>query len=286
MSLPESEPPIPEKLHPAHPSWSRNLRLTIAYDGSAYQGWQIQKHGPSIQEEIERAVRQMTGEQTTVESSGRTDAGVHAVGQIANFKTNSRIPAARFRIGLQSYLPDDITILEVADVPLSFHARFQAKRKRYRYLIDNHPAALPFLKKYAWHRHFFLDVEAMHESAQALLGTHDFRGFECHWPNKLSSVRTLFEVTVQKHPGWPMWHQPGFLTSPLPEQEGAYITLDVVGDGFLYNMVRSIMGTLVEVGRGKAPRDEMRRVLTSLDRREGGMTAPAHGLYLVSVDYN
>ncbi len=284
MSLPDPES-LPTSSSFANQKWSRNLRLRIAYDGSAYQGWQIQKHGPSIQEEIERAIHSMTGEQTCVECSGRTDAGVHAVGQIANFKTNSRLPTDRFRLGLRSYLPPDIVILEVEDVPLTFHARFQAKRKRYRYLVDNHPAPLPFLKKYAWHYHVPLDVEAMHESSQALLGTHDFRSFESHWPNKLTSIRTIFDISVRSLAGWPMWHQPGMLTDPLPEPEGGYICLDVMGDGFLYNMVRSIMGTLVNVGRGKSPRNEMHRVLTSLDRGQGGMTAPAHGLYLVGVEY-
>ncbi len=267
-------------------TWSRNLRLKLAYDGSAYQGWQIQKHGPSIQGELERAILSMTGEKTFVESSGRTDAGVHAVGQIANFKSNSRIPAHRFRLGLQSYLPPDIAILEVDEVPLTFHSRFQAKRKRYRYLVDNHPAPLPFLNKYAWHYHVPLDAVAMNDSVQALLGRHDFRGYECHWPNKLSSVRTIYEISVRRLAGWSLWHQPESLT-PLPRcgEDSGYICLDVVGDGFLYNMVRSIMGTLVEVGRGKAARDEMHRVLASLDRREGGITAPACGLYLVSVSY-
>ncbi|MCA9092834.1 MAG: tRNA pseudouridine(38-40) synthase TruA [Planctomycetaceae bacterium] len=288
MPQSDSEPSAADDSVANQQTWSRNFRLKLAYDGSAYHGWQIQQDLPSIQAELERAVFSMTGEKTVVESSGRTDAGVHAAGQVANFKSNSRLPAHRFRLGLQSYLPPDIVVLEVEEVPLTFHARFQAKRKRYRYLIDNHPAPLPFLKKYAWHYHSPLDVAAMHASAQALHGTHDFRSFECHWPNKLSSVRTIFEISVRRLSGWSMWHQSDSLPAvdPASNEEGGYVCLDVVGDGFLYNMVRSIMGTLVEVGRGKAPPDEMHRVLTSLDRRTGGITAPAHGLYLVSVGYD
>ncbi|MFO1023024.1 MAG: tRNA pseudouridine(38-40) synthase TruA [Planctomycetales bacterium] len=263
----------------------RNLRFKVAYDGSAYHGWQIQENGPTIQGALEEAVLKMTGERSVVESSGRTDTGVHAVGQVGHFLTYSRIPVYKFRRGLQSYLPFDIVIMDVEEAPLKFHSRFQAKRKRYRYVVDNHPVSLPFFRNYAWFHHTPLDVEAMHTSVQALIGTHDFRSFETKGPNKESSVRTMFEASVTRLAAWPAWGQPGGLHLPVSTAEGCFVCFDIVGNGFLYNMVRSIMGTLLEIGRGNRNSDEIARALQAQDRREAGMTAPAHGLYLMSVDY-
>src|SRR5262245_31648009 len=180
----------------------RNIRLTLAYDGTNYVGWQVQKNGLSIQEVLERAIEKLTGEKCPVLSAGRTDSGVHALGQVANFFTTSVIPARKFRPALQDFLPHDIVILESCDAPPEFHATFKAVRKQYRYLIDNSPVPLPFLSKYTWSLRRRLDVAAMDEAAQLLLGMHDFRSFETDWPNKVTSVRTIFEIRVARRPLW------------------------------------------------------------------------------------
>jgi tRNA pseudouridine38-40 synthase len=239
-------------------------------------------------------------------SAGRTDSGVHALGQVANFFTTSVIPARKFRPALQDYLPHDIVILDSCEAPPEFHATFKAIRKQYRYLIDNSPVPLPFLSKYTWSLRRRLDVAAMHEAAQLLLGTHDFRSFETDWPNKVTSVRTVFEVRVARQPLWNLFA--GSATSPPLSKGGQgganepvqgpdpiqsdpadettdIICLDIIADGFLYNMVRSIVGTLVNVGRHKWDKSEVARILEAQNRSIAGSTAPACGLFLVEVWY-
>jgi len=262
----------------------RNICLRIAYDGTNYRGWQVQKNGPSVQAEIEEAIARLTRERSPLIAAGRTDAGVHAVGQVAHFLTRSRIPCNNIRRGLQNFLPHDITILEAEDVPESFHARYHATRKRYRYVIDNSLAPLPFLRQYAYQIRGELDVEAMHEAGQRLVGTHDFRCFESHWPNRSTSVRTVMEVTVSRQAVWPVWGQTAALSSPF-SPSGDFICFDVVADGFLYNMVRTIVGTLLKVGRGKWTAETVAQILAHGTRADAGDTAPAHGLYLIQVDY-
>lgn len=288
----------------------RNLRLTLAYDGTNFCGWQVQKNGPSIQAALERAIEKLTGEKCPVFSAGRTDSGVHALGQVANFHTSCKIPAENFRPALQSFLPYDIVILDSCEVPAEFHATFKATRKKYRYLIDNGPVPLPLLRAYTYSIRRALDDAAMHDAAQLLLGKHDFRSFETDWPNKVTSVRTVFEISVRREPVWRLFAGAGF--GGLPgcseerrggegeggrqgeeggvrreerREEGHIICTEIVADGFLYNMVRCIMGTLINVGRGKWPRDEVTRILTSQDRSLAGSTVPASGLYLVEVSY-
>src|SRR6516225_712032 len=184
------------------PPFERNIRLTLAYDGTNYCGWQAQKNGPSIQAVLERAIEKLTGEKSPVLSAGRTDSGVHALGQVANFHTHCAIPAKNFRPALQDFLPRDIVILDSCEVPLEFHATFKTTRKQYRYVIDNSPVPLPFLSKYTWSLRRRLDVAAMQDAAQLLLGKHDFRSFESDWPNKVTSVRTVFEIQVARQPIW------------------------------------------------------------------------------------
>jgi len=262
----------------------RNIRLTLAYDGSRYVGWQIQPNGRSVQEVVERALGKLTGERIHVVAAGRTDSGVHALGQVANFQTGARIPCENIRSGLQNFLPDDVVVREAMEVDASFHATYSAKAKRYRYVILNRRVPDPFVRRYAWHVRTPLDVSAMHRAAQVLVGRHDFRSFESQYPNKASSVRTVTEVTVDRFDGWPVWTQSRSL-SQAPEPTGDFIWLDIVADGFLYNMVRAIVGTLIPVGRGKWTAEDVLRILESQDRAQAGDTAPPHGLYLVNVEY-
>ena len=274
----------------------RNIRLTLAYDGGKFCGWQVQPNGPTIQAELERAIYQLTGEHSAVYSAGRTDSGVHALGQVANFHTGSPIPPEQFRPALQSRLPPEIVILESRAAPPDFHATFSARRKRYRYLLDNSPVALPFLREYAWSHRRRLDDAAMHQAAQQLVGVHDFRCFETDWPNKATSVRTVLELQVFRTPLWSLWRPGSVRPAQSPSGSAASSTgapfddslvcIEIVADGFLYNMVRAITGTLVNVGRGRWTAEDVARILADQRRAQAGSTAPACGLYLVDVDYD
>ncbi len=279
------------------PAGTRNILLTISYDGTCYSGWQVQPGRPSVQACVEQAVRAITGESRRVYCAGRTDTGVHALGQAANFYTLSRIPGKNLRRALQTELPEDIVIADARDVSLQLHATFSAVRKRYRYVIHDRGVCPPFLKRYCTPSRFALDAPRMHEAAQELLGTHDFRCFEKEYPNKETSVRTIFDAVVCRSGGWPLWQAPhnwGGTESAVNGGgdwdggrggDGPFVVFEVEADGFLYNMVRAIVGTLTEVGRGKRPIHALRDVIQSLDRNTAGMTAVPQGLYLVRVDY-
>jgi tRNA pseudouridine38-40 synthase len=280
------------------PDPSRNVRLLIAYDGTDYVGWQVQPNGTSVQAVLLEAIRRLTGEQATLYAAGRTDSGVHALGQVANFKTRSTIPCEPMRRGLQNFLPDDVVIRHVDEVPANFHATYDAIRKRYRYVIRNTRVRDPFTRRHAWHFWGDLDVPAMNAAAAVLVGTHDFRCFESQWPNKATSVRTIEEAVVRRCAGWEVWdegrgtrdegYQAGASASPpRPSSLDSrpFVTFDVVADGFLYNMVRAIMGTLIKVGRGTWNADDVRRIVAAGDRSRAGETAPPQGLFLVHVEY-
>ncbi len=262
----------------------RNIRLKLAYDGTDFVGWQEQANGLSIQRVVTNAIREMTQEEPVLLASGRTDSGVHAVGQVAHFLTETRIPAERLCFGLNALVPDSITILEAIDVPLAFHSRYHAVRKWYRYVIDNSRTPLPFWRRFSHHARNRLDVAAMQRAGDELVGTHDFRAFETQYPNRDSSVRTILKLSVQRYAGWPIG-LPGGASSDPPNDAGDFVCLDVTADGFLYNMVRCIAGTLLEVGRGKWDTDDVVRIMHEGIRSRAGITAPAKGLFLMRVDY-
>ncbi|MGI6193278.1 MAG: tRNA pseudouridine(38-40) synthase TruA [Christensenellales bacterium] len=242
----------------------RRIKLVIEYDGTNYAGWQRQENGVTVQQLIEENIQKVTGERVTLHGSGRTDSGVHALGQVAHFDTGARMPAEKFCYALNTGLPDDIRIIDSCEVSSDFHARFSAKRKHYRYAINNGAHASALYRNFELHVHKTLDVAAMKEAAKVLVGTHDFSAFkavEC----KLNAVRTIYRSEIST--------------------DGNRITYDIEGNGFLYNMVRIIVGTLVEIGKGKLDASDMERILLSKDRSNAGPTAPAKGLTLVSVEY-
>ncbi len=267
----------------------RNIMLTIAYDGSKYRGWQVQPNGRTIQACVESAVRKLTGEQRRVFCASRTDTGVHALGQVANFRMSGRIPVESIRLALQTALPEDILIVSALEVSMKMHATYSAVRKRYRYVIHDGDVCPPFLTNYVYRSRFRLDAEVMAQAAQHLLGTHDFRCFEKHYPNKDSSIRTVMDVSLSRLSVWHPWSTShDWLPADRREHEHRdqqFIVFEIAADGFLYNMVRAIVGTLTEIGRGKNSPDFMADVIRSMDRAKAGMTAPSGGLYLVQVEY-
>jgi tRNA pseudouridine38-40 synthase len=219
-----------------------------------------------VQGTLEQAVARLTGEaRVRANASGRTDAGVHAVGQVVNFYTSSQHPPDVYVRALNAHLPADVVVRDAADVPQSFDANRDAKRKLYRYVIHDGPVPDLFLRRYSFQSRHPLDAAAMRRAAAPLLGRHDFRCFETDWPNRMSSVRTVTHLGVSRFGDW-VW-------------------IDVEADGFLYNMVRAIAGTLMNVGRGYWPGERVREVLESGDRTRAGPTAPAQGLFLMRVTY-
>lgn len=247
---------------------ARWLKLTVAYDGTAYSGWQIQPNLPTVQGTLAEAWQAITGEAITLTASGRTDAGVHALGQVVGLATASNLPPERLRQGLNAKLPDDIVVLSVEAAPANFHATHDALQKLYRYQIHNSRVRPLLDRRYRWHLPQPLDVAAMQAAAALLVGRHDFASFETTGSERSSTVRTLSHVGVGQ--GGPA---------------GTEIDIDVCGDGFLYNMVRGIAGTLVEVGRGAREPEWTTEVLAARDRRAAGPNAPALGLVLMRVDY-
>ncbi len=243
----------------------RNIRLTIEYDGSDFFGWQIQKNHRTIQGEIREAVEKTSGKKTVVAGAGRTDAGVHALGQVANFHTTSKLSCRKWVQALNSHLPDSIAIRAAEDVPLEFHAQFDAREKTYRYAVLNRPFRSALRRNTTHLVKPTLDVEKMREGAAHLPGTHDFRSFGTETSHKKNTVRTIREFRVEK-----------------VEDE---IHFTVTGDGFLYNQVRSMVGSLLSVGFGSRSPDWIREVLEAKDRRKAGPNVQARGLTLVEVRY-
>ncbi len=247
------------------------FRLTLAYDGTAYAGWQVQPGCQTVQGALEGAIEKVTGQLVRVLASGRTDAGVHALGQVVGARIDTELSTDVLQRALNAELPQDIAILAVEEVADGFHAIRDAVRKRYRYVIHDGPVRDVFERPYCWHyRGGRLDIEAMDRAAKALLGKHDFSSFETSGAERESSVRTITEIFGQR----------GRAGDPDDS-----LVVEVEADGFLYNMVRAIVGTLVEVGRGAQPESWPGDVLQATDRTVAGPTAPPQGLFLVCVDY-
>ncbi|QVL30673.1 tRNA pseudouridine(38-40) synthase TruA [Telmatocola sphagniphila] len=243
----------------------RNIKFVLSYDGTDFKGWQTQPDCRTVQETLENAIKEITGEKVHVLGSGRTDAGVHAVGQVANFRTSSRLTPDAFLRAVTTKLPEDICIREASEVDYSFDSSRHAVRKLYRYIILDSPLKNPFMRKYAFRCKHRLDARKMAEACKAFLGTHDFHSFETNWPNRNTSIRTILHISVNR--------------------VGEFIWVDIEADGFLYNMVRSIVGTLIQIGRDRWPVDCVKKILEAQDRMEAGPTAPPEGLYLMRVSY-
>jgi tRNA pseudouridine38-40 synthase len=244
---------------------ARILRVVVAYDGTDFSGWQRQPGMRTVEGCLEEAIRELLGEDVFVRGAGRTDAGVHADGQVASFSLASRIPCHGFLRGLNSILPADLALLEVAEAPAGFDARFSARGKVYRYTVWNHLVRSPRHARTAWHVRRALDMTALRDAAARLVGEHDFRAFRAADCERRTTRRLIRRVEV--------------------DRQGALLTFDVEATAFLKNMVRIIVGTLVDVGRGKLPPEAVARMLETGDRAAGGMTAPAQGLTLLRVLY-
>ncbi len=246
----------------------RTFKLTIAYDGTAYAGWQRQTGVDTVQARLEAALADIEGRDVTVHGAGRTDAGVHAWGQVASFELEHGIDTRALGRALNAKLPDDVRVRRVETMPPSFHARFRARGKSYRYRINHAPVANPMERRFSWHVADALELGAMRQAGATLIGQHDFAAFRTAATGATvrTTVRTVFDLRIN------------------PEADDI-VAIDVVGDGFLRYMVRTIVGTLVEVGLGHRPVDDTAKILMSRTRDRAGPTAPPHGLFLVSVDY-
>ncbi len=244
----------------------RNIKLTIEYDGKEYNGWQKQPNKLNIQGTIEKAISSITEEEIQLNASGRTDAGVHAIGQVANFKTNSNLSIDKFAIAINSRLKKNITIKNAEEVDENFHARYNCKKKTYRYIINNSKYGTAIYRGLQYHVPQQLDMQAMKKAIKYFEGEHDFKAFKASGTSSKSSIRTIYKANVEK----------------IDDK----IIITLTGNGFLYNMVRIISGTILEVGLGKIKPEEIKYIIEQKDRTKAGKTLPAHGLYLVSVEYN
>jgi tRNA pseudouridine38-40 synthase len=244
----------------------RNIRLTVAYDGTDFHGFQIQPRLRTVQGVLQDAIRLISKEENLqIQGSGRTDAGVHAWGQVVNFHTRSRIPVEKWPLALNARLPKDLVIRGAEEVPLDFHARFSAKRKVYRYRIDRSPSPDVFQARYAYHVPYPLEIERMREASLHFLGRHDFTSFCVAATPVEDKVREIYRIQL--------------------EEEGTFLLFTFEGEGFLWNMVRILVGTLLLVGRGRLSPDDIPEILEARDRTRAGFTAPAHGLTLWEVIY-
>lgn len=243
----------------------RNIKLVIEYDGKKFGGWQKQPNKLNIQGEIEKAIEEITGESIELNASGRTDAGVHSLGQTANFKTNSTIELEKIPIAINSKLKQSIRVISAEEADENFHARYSCKGKKYRYVINNSKYGSAIYRDLEYHVPMKLDVKKMKEAAKYFEGEHDFKGFKASGTSSKSSVRTIYKAEVKK--------------------DEDKIIIELEGNGFLYNMVRIISGTLVDVGLGKIKPEDIPEIIESKDRTKAGKTLPAQGLYLVEVYY-
>ena len=243
----------------------RRIRLTVAYDGTNYCGWQIQPNGITIEEVLNKAICKLTGEEIQVIGASRTDSGVHSLGNVAIFDTNTRMPAEKISFALNQRLPEDIVVQDSCEVPWDWHPRYQNSRKTYEYRILNRTFRMPNRRFDTYFYHHPLDVEKMQQAASYLVGEHDFKSFCAVGAQVKTTVRTIYACDVTT--------------------DGAIITIRVCGNGFLYNMVRIIAGTLVKVGGGELEPEKIKNILEQKDRSAAGPTAPAHGLTMIGIEY-
>ena len=246
----------------------RRIMLIIAYKGSNYCGWQKQINGNTIEETINKALEDLFKEEISVIGASRTDAGVHAKGNVAVFDTeNKTIRADKIAYALNARLPEDIRIQESEEVDLKFHPRYDKNRKKYSYKILNNPVEMPIYRAYTYHVYWSIEMEQMRRAATYLIGEHDFKAFCSANTQVDSTVRTIYDISITKN-------------------EDNIVSIDIEGNGFLYNMVRIIVGTLLQVGMGKIDVEDVKRILESKDRNNAGPTAPAKGLILDRIYYN
>ncbi|WP_312814666.1 tRNA pseudouridine(38-40) synthase TruA [Sedimentibacter sp.] len=244
----------------------RNIKLKISYDGTQYHGWQTQLNRATVQETIEQAICVVMKQKVNLTGSGRTDSGVHALGQVANFAADTNIPEEKIKIALNSILPNDIRIIDSVDVPIEFNSRFDAHDKTYMYQIYNNSVWSPFYSRYSCFVPVSMEFDKMVEAAKHLVGTHDFKGFMAAGSDVKTSIRTVYETELIK--------------------EDQLIRFYINGNGFLYNMVRIIAGTLIDIGKGTKSINCIEEAIINRDRTLLGQTAPAQGLFLMSVNYN
>jgi tRNA pseudouridine38-40 synthase len=265
----------------------RTLKLTITYDGTRLIGWQRQAEGTSVQGLLEEALARLEGHPVIVHGAGRTDAGVHAFGQVASTQLTCPHPPEILRRALNATLPLDVRVVDVSDAEPDFHARFSARAKTYRYVLLNAAIVSPFEHRYVWHVPEPLDLGAMQTAAQALIGTHDFAAFRSTGSTSTTTVRTIVRSEMSSRTGFPS-------IVPFVDTDGVqadgddlkWKVYEVTGNGFLRHMVRAIVGTLVDIGRGRYPPGRMAELLEDGSRSDAGATAPAQGLFLVRVDYH
>jgi len=243
----------------------RNIKLTVAYEGTAYNGFQRQMNGVGIQEILEVKLAKVFGHPLKMYGAGRTDAGVHAYGQVVNFRTSGTIPTERIAAASKRLLPHDIVVTKAEEVSKDFHAQFAAKSKIYVYKLYLHEIPNPFLRNYAWHFPRELNLAAIEETSQIIVGTHDFSAFRASGGSAMNPVRTIMSVDCQR--------------------ANDMLEISFWGTGFLYHMVRNLTGTLIDVGTGRRSIADFRTILEGRDRKKAGITAPAHGLYLKEVKY-
>ncbi|MBM4140795.1 MAG: tRNA pseudouridine(38-40) synthase TruA [Nitrospira sp.] len=254
----------------------KHIKLLLEYDGTAYQGWQIQKKGLTIQGVIEDRIFKITGRQSRVIGASRTDAGVHALGQVATFRTESRLDAETIKKALNAVLPEDIRVLDSSVVDDSFHPREDAVRKRYFYIITNQRISSAFLFRYTWIVPQALNLNSMSEASESLVGKHNFSAFMGTGSDIKDPVREIYSLNIEK------LEKVDFLTACL---KGNFMKISIEANGFLKHMVRNIVGILVEIGRGKILSDRIKEILELHDRRHAGPTAPPNGLFLERILY-
>ena len=243
----------------------KNIKLIIEYEGTNYWGWQTQNNLSTVQGEVKKAVDIATGEEIQLIGSGRTDKKVHALGQVANFITNSNIPGERYKYLLDFLLPDDITIVDSEEVDIKFHSRFDAKKKRYRYMVYNEKLPSAIYRNFSYHVKDNLNIEDMVEASKYFIGTHDFTSFKVSKTIKPNNIRTIYDINIEK--------------------KGSIIEFTFEGNSFLHNMVRIMVGTLIYVGNGKINKNEIPKIILERNRDKAGVTAPPQGLFLEKVYY-